>query len=46
LDTQLLIANNLNFVSKEDYLQLTDNFAEIGKMVSGLIKFRKGKPNS
>ena len=46
LDTQLLIAKNLNFVSKEDHSRLTEKLAEIRKMLSGLIKFRKGKSNS
>lgn len=46
LDTQLLIANNLCFVNKEDHVLLTEKLAEISKMLSGLIKFRKGKPNS
>jgi four helix bundle protein len=45
-DTQLLIANNLCFVNKEDHVLLTEKLAEISKMLSGLIKFRKGKPNS
>jgi four helix bundle protein len=46
LDTQLLIASNLTFVSKEDHLLLTEKLYEIRKMLSGLIKFRKGKSNS
>ncbi len=43
LDTQLLIANNLNFLTKEDYVQIYEKLAEIRKMLTGLIKFRKGK---
>jgi len=27
-------------------ISIPSNIAEIGKMLSGLIKFRKGKPNS
>ena len=46
LDTQLLIANNLFFTGKEDHILLTEKLAEIRKMLSGLIKFRKGKSNS
>ena len=45
LDTQLLIANNLNFLSKEDYVQLAEKLVLIRKMLAGLIKFRKIKPN-
>ena len=44
LDTQLLIANNLKFLSKEDYVILTDKLISIRKMLAGLIKFRKGIP--
>jgi four helix bundle protein len=43
LDTQLLIANNLYFLSKEDYIQIDEKITEIRKMLAGLIKFRKGK---
>jgi four helix bundle protein len=42
LDTQLLIANNLNFLSKEDYVNLAEKLISIRKMLAGLIKFRKG----
>jgi len=43
LDTQLLIANNLNFMSKENYLQIDEKLVAIRKMLAGLIKFRKGR---
>ena len=43
LDTQLLIASNLNFISKEDYIHIDEKLTEIRKMLAGLIKFRKGK---
>jgi four helix bundle protein len=43
LETQILIANNLTFMSKEDHLAIDEKLTEIGKMLSGLIKFRKGK---
>jgi four helix bundle protein len=42
LDTQLLIANNLKFLSEEDYVMLADKLISIRKMLAGLIKFRKG----
>ena len=45
LDTQLIIANNLKYLGKEDYLQIYEKLAEIRKMLAGLIKFRKSKPN-
>jgi four helix bundle protein len=45
LDTQLLIANNLNFLSKDDYVELAEKLGSISKMLSGLIKFRKGRTN-
>ena len=43
LDTQLLIANNLNFLNKEDYVQISEKLVAIRKMLAGLIKFRKVK---
>lgn len=43
LDTQLLIANNLNFLSKDDYVELAEKLGLISKMLAGLIKFRKGR---
>jgi four helix bundle protein len=43
LDTQLLIAHNLSFLSKEDYIQIDEKLTEIRKMLAGLIKFRKAK---
>jgi four helix bundle protein len=43
LDTQLLIANNLNFLNKSDYNQITEKLASIRKMLSGLIKYRQSK---
>jgi four helix bundle protein len=42
LDTQLLIASNLKFLGEEDYVLLTEKLISIRKMLSGLIKFRKG----
>ena len=43
LDTQLLIASNLTFLSKEDYILIAEKLISIRKMLSGLIKFRKQK---
>jgi four helix bundle protein len=43
LDTQLLIANNLDFISKEEYISISEKLVAIRKMLAGLIKFRKGK---
>jgi four helix bundle protein len=43
LDTQLLIAKNLNFLGTEDFLQINEKLASIRKMLAGLIKYRKTK---
>jgi four helix bundle protein len=43
LDTQLFIACNLTFLSKEDYTVIAEKLISIRKMLAGLIKFRKGK---
>jgi four helix bundle protein len=43
LDTQLLIACNLTFLSEEDYILIAEKLTSIRKMLAGLIKFRKGK---
>jgi four helix bundle protein len=43
LDTQLLIATNLNLLNKDDHSLVIEKLAEIRKMLAGLIKFRKGK---
>ncbi|MGD0755388.1 MAG: four helix bundle protein [Bacteroidales bacterium] len=45
LDTQLLIANNLNFLTNTDYAQIDERIISIRKMLAGLIKFRKGRTN-
>jgi four helix bundle protein len=45
LDTQLLIANNLNFLINSDYAQIDERIISIRKMLAGLIKFRKGRIN-
>lgn len=43
LDTQLIIAKNLNFLSNESLNDLQSKTDEIGKMLNGLIKYRKSK---
>ena len=43
LDTQLIIAKNLNFLSDENLNDLQTKADEIGKMLNGLIKYRKSK---
>ena len=45
LDTQLLIANNLDFLTNTDYAQIDERIISIRKMLAGLIKFRKGRTN-
>ena len=43
LDTQLIIAKNLNFLSNQSLNDLQTKTDEIGKMLNGLIKYRKSK---
>ena len=43
LDTQLIIANNLSFLIGEDHIRINEKLNEIGKMLTGLIKFRRDK---
>lgn len=43
LDTQLIIAKNINFISEESLIVLQLKMEEIGKMLNGLIKYRKTK---
>jgi|SRR5690606_33497062 len=43
VDTQLSIANNLNFLTDETLIELQGKSDEIGKMLNGLIKYRKSK---
>jgi len=43
LDTQLIIARNLIYINEEDFIQLISKLEEIGKMLNGLIKYRKSK---
>ena len=43
LDTQLIIAKNLNFLSNESLNDLQSKTNEIGKMLNGFIQYRKSK---
>lgn len=43
LDTQLIIAKNINFISEESLKELQEQIEQIGKMLNGLIKYRKSK---
>ncbi len=38
LDTQLILSDNLNFISNETQLELTEELTIISKMIQGLIK--------
>jgi four helix bundle protein len=44
LDTQLIIAKDLNFINEKDYNEISEKLNSIGKMLSGLIKYRQSKP--
>ncbi len=43
LETQLIIANNLKYLTLNDYEMTIDRLEEIRKMLLGLIKFVKNK---
>jgi len=43
LDTQLILAKDLNFINENDFNEITDKLDSIGKMLSGLIKYRQSK---
>ncbi|MGV0922716.1 four helix bundle protein [Empedobacter tilapiae] len=43
LDTQLIIARNLTYINEEEFIQLILKLEEIGKMLNGLINYRKSK---
>lgn len=43
LETQLIIAYKLNYIDKEKYDLLNSQLTEIGKMLNGLINYRKKK---
>src|SRR5690606_38920808 len=41
LDTQLIVAMNIGYLSKNEYNDIIKNVEEIGKMINGLINYRK-----
>jgi four helix bundle protein len=43
LDTQLIIAGGLNFIDEKDFNEISEKLDSIGKMLSGLIKYRQSK---
>jgi four helix bundle protein len=43
VDTQLLIAKNLHFISEDSYQELQRKIETIGKLLNGLIKYLKSK---
>ena len=42
LETQLIIASNLQFLSESNFQHLSEKVEEIGRLLSGLIRYRKG----
>lgn len=44
LDTQLIISYNLGYVNDKKIITLQQELGEIGKMLNGLINYRKTKP--
>lgn len=46
IETQLIIALNLNFISDEQYKQLDTNLTTIRKLLLGLIKYIRNKKHS
>lgn len=45
LDTQLIIAMNINYLKTDTYKVITEKVEEVGKMINGLIKYRKRVQN-
>jgi len=43
LETQLIIANNLEYLNDEDFTSLMSANDEIGRMLAGLINYQKKK---
>ncbi len=41
IETQLIISNNLNYIDKVSFLEMDKERNEIGKMLIGLIRYRK-----
>ena len=46
IETQLLIAKNINYINDEIYISLTNHLSEISKMIIGLIRKIEGKNRS
>ncbi len=42
VETQILIAYNLQYLNEGNYQHLSGKVEEIGRMLSGLIRYRKG----
>ena len=45
LETQLILANRLDYISEDDLTTLSKNLEDIAKMLTGLINFLKKKNN-
>jgi len=45
LDTQLTLAMDLKFITEKELMEISENLNAIGKMLSGLIKYRQSKRN-
>lgn len=43
LETQILIAQNLDYVAGDEGTQLLDLICEVGRILNGLIAFTKSK---
>ena len=43
LETQFIIAQNLEYISQDDFDSLTIQIETISKLLMGLIRYRKGK---
>ncbi|MCJ7448577.1 MAG: four helix bundle protein [Bacteroidales bacterium] len=44
LDTQLIIARDQSFINEKEFNEISEKLDSIGKMLSGLIKYRQSKP--
>lgn len=43
LETQLLIANGLNYLTQSEFDDLNQDLQKVGKLLNGLIRYRKTK---
>jgi four helix bundle protein len=43
LDTQLIIARDLNFINEKNFTVISQKLNDVAKMLSGLIKYRQSK---